>query len=347
MHKSIEQGNTRFLLVFGMARSGTSWTGKIFDSHPLTLYKHEPDRQMPRIPLAPRLDQEGHLRGAITSYVDQLLNDNRDHVAGSLPVFPKEYRSTVGQYVHRTGVLTATLASSLDFQLPVCQCAKPHRSDIQLVWKLIDSLGRLGIILRVVENCRGIIITCHPCGSISSTLRGQARGKFESSVPPSEDYGVMQMLLESSPRTRGLTLDHLGRFHPVERMRWIWVLMNEKAAAEAAQTGRCMAVRYEDVCHNPISKSRELFAFAGLPWSEQTSQFTKASRLGVRPGKFDQLTQDSRRYYSLFRDPVQSANKWKREMRDEDVQRVYHVLRQSDLIRLYPEAEEKQVQATA
>ena len=31
------------LLLFGMPRSGTTWLGKIFDSHPRVLYRHEPD----------------------------------------------------------------------------------------------------------------------------------------------------------------------------------------------------------------------------------------------------------------------------------------------------------------
>ena len=31
------------IFVFGMPRSGTSWLGKIFDSHPDVVFRHEPD----------------------------------------------------------------------------------------------------------------------------------------------------------------------------------------------------------------------------------------------------------------------------------------------------------------
>src|SRR6185312_4530492 len=31
------------ILIFGLPRSGTTWIGKLFDSHPDTLYRHEPD----------------------------------------------------------------------------------------------------------------------------------------------------------------------------------------------------------------------------------------------------------------------------------------------------------------
>ena len=35
--------NQPLILLFGQPRSGTTWIGKIFDSHPDTLYRHEPD----------------------------------------------------------------------------------------------------------------------------------------------------------------------------------------------------------------------------------------------------------------------------------------------------------------
>jgi len=338
MQASADEKNTpTFLLLFGMARSGTSWIGKIFDSHPLTLYKHEPDRVMPGIPMAPRLEQAERLLTPIRHFFAQLPELKRDYVAGSLPVFRKQYRSAVAHQLHRASVLSATAAPLFRFSLPIALCARVNRPGIHVVWKSIDSLGRLGVIMRIVENCRAIVITRHPCGSISSTLRGEAQHKFSSSVPPSEDYGIMKIFLDAATRSRGLTLDHLKQLHPVERMAWVWVLMNEKAADETRAMQRCMTVRYEDVCIDPAGKAQELFSFSGLAWNEQTADFIKASTLGVRPGRFDRLTQDSRRYYSIFKNPIHAADKWKREMKSEDIERVYRVLRQSELIRLYPE----------
>jgi hypothetical protein len=341
------KGAPRFLLLFGMARSGTSWVGKIFDSHPMTLYKHEPDRVMSNVPMAPRLDEAERLATPIQGFFSRLPSMNRAQVAGSLPVFAKQYRFAAAQSVHKASVLAAAAASSFRFDLPVFQCARLRRHDIPVVWKSIDSLGRLGVTLRVVENCKAIVLTRHPCGSISSTLRGEAQGKFSSSVPPSEDYGIMRIFLESAVHPRGLTTDHMRQFHPVERMAWIWVLMNEKAAYETQGIGRCKSVRYEDICCEPNRAIQELFEFSGLVWAEQTSDFIEASTLGTRPGRFDQLTQDPRRYYGIFKDPIRAAERWKSEMKPEDIDRVYRVLRQSDLSRLYPESEAVPLPSTA
>ncbi len=158
----------------------------------------------------------------------------------------------------------------------------------------------------------------------------------------------MQIFLETSGgRRRGLSLDHLRRLHPVERMTWIWVLMNEKSVEDTRGLDRCMSVRYEDICHDPVGKAREMFSFSGLAWDKQTSDFIEASTLGVEPGKLDRLTQGSQRYYGVFRDPIRAAQKWKTEMKPEDIERVYQVLRQSDLIRLYPESEPVGIRSSA
>jgi len=66
-----------------------------------------------------------------------------------------------------------------------------------------------------------------------------------------------------------------------------------------------MTVRYEDVCCDPVHKIQGLFSFSRLTWNEQTSNFIKASTLGVRPGTFDRLTQDSQRTTAFFE--IQSA----------------------------------------
>ena len=150
---------------------------------------------------------------------------------------------------------------------------------------------------------------------------------------------MQKLITATRARGHGLTIDHMRRLHPVERLAWIWVLQNEKAEDDTQGDPRCTSVRYEDVCRDPINKTLELFSFLGLGWSSQTAAFINASTLATRPTGLDRITQDSRRYYGVFRNPQQAAEKWQSEMKLEDRARVFQVLRQSDLIRFYPESE--------
>ena len=330
----------RLLLLFGTPRSGTTWLGKLLDSHPETLYKHEPDRSGFRVPFAADVNQFEEYRDTIRDFVVRVAANNSTHTAARLPVFRKQYRSRIADPVHRLSVFASGAASSFGWKVPVFQCANTNSPDVKVVWKSTDSLGRLGVILRALDDYRAVRIIRHPCGYIASVLRGEAQRKFIASVPASEDYGIMQALITATrARGRGLTLDHMRRFHPVERLAWIWVLLNEKAEDDTHSDPRCTSVRYEDVCGDPVNKTLELFSFLGLGWSSETAAFIHASTLGTRPTGLNRITQDSNRYYGVFRNPRQAAEKWRSEMKPDDVARVFLVLRQSDLIRLYPESE--------
>lgn len=332
--------SSNLLMLFSMPRSGSSWLGKILDSHPQTLYKHEPDSGRLHMPLAPDPSSAEEHRPVIETFVKELgpLCDAR--VSSRLPVFPKAYRSPVAQFIHKTSVVSSIALSPLMHRFPVLQCANPKKPGIQVVWKSIVSLGRLGVILRVVPESRAIHIVRHPCGYVCSVLRGEAQRKFAGNVPTSEHYNSFRMLLDAhGARTHGLTLDHLRDCHPVERMTWMWVLMNEKAERDNRANPRCLMFRYEDLCNSPEAKTQDLFSFLGLDWNEQTAAFLRMSTKVEEAGAFDRMTQAERRYYSIFKNPIKAANRWKSEMKDEDIRRVYGVLAHSDLRDLYPESE--------
>jgi hypothetical protein len=334
----------RYILLFGMMRSGTSWLGKILDSHPRTLYKHEPDGLGLDIPLAPSTDSADQLARPILDFLKRLPRISNAYVSGRLPVFQKQYRSGLAQRLHHMSVLAAGLAPSPHGRFPVWQGVDLSRPDVCVVWKSIVSLGRLGVILRNVEDCRAIRILRHPCGYVHSVLCGEAKGKFISSMPVAEDFGILEILLASSSRfNRGMTIEHMRQLHPVERLAWMWVLMNEKAAAETAGDPRCTPVLYRDLCINPENETKRLFSFVGLDWNAQTANFIKVSTLESRPSLFDRMTQHEARYYGVFKNPIRAVVRWKDEMRLEDIERVYRVLRQSDLLRIYPESEMERV----
>jgi len=311
--------------------------GKVFDSHPQTLYKYEPDGAID-LPFAISSEGAERVTASIQDFFARLPANNSPSVAGRLPVFPKQYRSGLAQCLHHSSVRATTAAGLIRGKLPVLQAADVYSPEVRVVWKSISSLGRLGAILRVIEDCRAIRILRHPCGYISSVLRGEAQHKFVSSVPTSEDYGLMEIVLNAAgPFRRGLSGNHMRQFHPVERMAWLWVLLNEKAMADTVGDERCMCVRYEDVCLHPFEKVKELFSFCGLGWSAHTADFITASTLASQPRLLDRITEQ--RYYGVFRDPVRAAEKWKSELESENIERIYRVLRESELIRVYPESQ--------
>jgi hypothetical protein len=93
------------------------------------------------------------------------------------------------------------------------------------------------------------------------------------------------------------------------------VLFNEKAIEDTKDLNYVMVQRYEDLCENPVSVAKQLMEFSGLSWSAQTENFTKLS-----------VTQEHNSYYSVYKDPSRSANKWRDKLPESDVKYITDIV---------------------
>jgi hypothetical protein len=311
-------------LLFGQPRSGTTWIGKIFDSHPETLYRHEPDSggTLNDIPLFAFPNHWGKYQSTLRIFVDILPRTKSSRVAGSLPMFPKRYMSTTRWLLRHVALAMTKTSSTLGYELPL----PPIQADQgHVVWKSIESCGRLGVIARALPECRAILILRHPCAVVASVLNGEWKHYFGDMTPSSEDYHSLEMLVASSPATSNApSLSTMSKLHPVKRLAWRWVLSNDKALRDIAPLENCMYIRYEDMCAEPHLKAQQLFHFAGLSWHPQVEKFIKRS-----------ISRDSQRYYGVFKDPAVAATKWQAQLAPEDIERVMNVIQNSRFSDMY------------
>jgi hypothetical protein len=303
------------ILVFGSPRSGTTWLAKILDSHPRTFYSHEPDSALPPpdVPLFLGPEDIERYREPLARWVERLKGLRAARITAKLPVFPKSYRNPVTQFLWRVGVMGSKAAPRALKDLPVPSWAL--RSTLEAspwLWKSIESLGRLGGLARTIPASRAILLVRHPCGVVSSILRGESKVQFTSEVPASEDRGIFQLLSETmEARSRGLSLEGFLKMSPIERLTWRWALTNEKAMNDTSTLPNVLLVRYEDLCDEPVAVSRRIFDFCGLEWHRQVQDFLTASVATERSA-----------YYSVFKNPGQSARRWMSELPAAEVARV-------------------------
>ena len=319
------------ILLCGMPRSGTTWIGKIFDSHPDTLYRHEPDsgKGLKSIPLfAPVADAEKY-RDILKDFIERLPLLNTSRAAGSLPLFPKRYHSSAYLLVRNLAVLASKGSEVFHRKLPIVDFIDYEKvANLHVVWKSIESSGRLGIILRAAPASRAIVILRHPCGYIASVLTGEGNHHFSSSTASGDDFPVFDMLLRRSPyKKRNPALDDLKAMSMVERLAWRWLLYNEIALSDIAELKHASAVRYEDLCANPIAKARELLCSTGLDWHPQVERFIHRSS-----------KRSSGRYYSVYKDPMDAAMKWQRQLNSASVELIMKIVGRSNLADIYSSA---------
>lgn len=114
----------------------------------------------------------------------------------------------------------------------------------------------------------------------------------------------------------------------VERLAWRWVLINEKAHDDTSGSENCTTELYEDFCNDTEGSARKIFQFVGLNWHPQVEKFL-----------LDSTTKDRIAYYSIFKDPKKSANKWRHELSTHDISATMRIAEKSKVGRLYLEKE--------
>jgi hypothetical protein len=314
------------LLVVGAPRSGTTWLAKIFDSHPRVVYRHEPDsiHRTAEIPPFNTPPYESHTLEAARSYLLELCEVQTIKVMGVLPTFPKTYFTRPAFALQRTLVTGFKVGEHLPIvgdkvariSFPNLRRADKH---VSVVMKSIDALGRVSLFMAACPSLKTILIVRNPYGHIASVLRGIRMKKFEGSVPITEDLGIYK-LLAGARQARDLGVDFAAfkAMPPVQRLAWHWAICNIMALEALRDCPRGRVIRYEDLCDNPVDLSKSLFAFVGLEWNMQTESFVNVST----------ESSGAERYYQIFRDPKQSAHKWRNELTADQMDQVSCVVEQ-------------------
>lgn len=305
------------ILLFGMPRSGTTWVGKVFDSHPDVHYRHEPDTHLllnEIVPMLPELDDAERYAAGLREYCETQLAVCSSKICGNGKLFPKNYASNWASWVQRVRISLNRNLERVSGKKRYWHVAIPDGSE-RLAWKSIESLGRLGVLLEAIPSCHAIVIMRNPCGHIASVLRGEARGKFLT-TRAADDFDLFRMLLNTEYGLKtGLTVEELKTLPEEQRLAWRWVLFYQKALDDTRNHDTCAAVRYEDLCRAPMTGYRQLFEFANLGWNDQTEQFVSASS-----------TSESDSYYTVYRDPLKTAMKWQTELSDAQMRSIHSVI---------------------
>lgn len=274
----------------------------------------------------PEMKDVEQYREQILEYTVSILSEKAPKVCSKLPIFKKSYHSDFRYYSLHLSILLTKVLGKMNVQMPVYGI--PDGRDFpqaRLAWKSIESLARLGVIGQSLVDAVCIHIIRHPCGYISSVLHGEMKHNFQDSVPSSEDYGIFEQLLQTGPaKQRGLTIEDVRSCTPLERMAWRWVLYNEKALEDASGLPGYRMLNYDNFCSNTLEEARELFASAGLDWSRQTEDFISSSMAGGNGA-----------YYSVYKNPEISANKWKKQLDKEQVRQIMEVVEKSRFADVY------------
>jgi hypothetical protein len=316
------------ILLLGSPRSGTSWIGKIFDSHPDVIYRHEPDTILRDrvLPFLPELEELAPHLPEARRYLSALATVRHPKVAGSQPEFPKAYRSPVGTRLHRSLTLAAKVAENASSRLklkfapdiPDLLSGK-GRSAPRLVIKSVSSLGRARLFAEARPDAQIVHIVRHPCAQIASRLRGMRLKVLEGGT-----Y-LKSIAATSQARRLGLKEATLASMSLSEQMAYQWLVQNQKVLDDMRGEQGYRFLNYDAFCRDPLQEAAGLFRELDLSWPEQTRSFIEASS----------KASGDHRYFGLFRESKSELEKWRHELEPEQIEQVRAIVQRDEVGRQF------------
>ncbi|CCQ74060.1 sulfotransferase [Magnetospira sp. QH-2] len=316
------------LFIVGSPRSGTSWLGKIFDSHKEVIYRHEPDivQRNRDIPNLVSKDEIPQYEGPAKQYLMELAGVKALRCVGQLPFFKKNYRGPINQALFEAAVIANRALS----YIPLSYFREPRYSvpefkqkpvgDSFLVLKTVSCLGRAPLFAAADPDLKLLHIIRHPCGYVASRMRGDKIKAMKA------DPFLAFFSEQDEIKNRGWTLEYLQGLSLEEQMAIGWLVYNERVVRQMDGNPNYRYIVYDRLCDDPIAKSKELFESYGLTWDEQTEGFLDQS---INHSKANT------RYYSVFKDPKKSANKWREELSPEAIDKIQTLLEASPLAKFF------------
>jgi hypothetical protein len=313
----------------------------MLDSHPGVVYRHEPDivRRNVDIPTMCEPAQTERYADKTREWLNLLAQTRRLKTAGPFPIFRKTYHTTVEAGLRTSLVTLLKLADQVRSARRVARAiAIPDFVDLdsdayrRLVIKSISALGRSGLIARAAPESRFVLMLRHPCGQIDSILRGEHLEQ-ETRL---DDAMIASLTGTVQARRRNLGADKLAALPPLAQLAWSWLIHNEKAIEELGPAAHFKTIRHDDLARDPHAEGRELFAFCGLDWGQQTADFVEASR----------HASGDEGYYDVKRNPEEAAMGWQRRLTPAQIDTIAEIVADSLPGRLFSfEREREPLQA--
>ena len=110
-----------------------------------------------------------------------------------------------------------------------------------------------------------------------------------------------------------------------ELLAYQWLAQNMQFRAVLSKLPHTsLAMQFEDFCHDPATRARELFAFLGWDFSEQTREFIQQSTSAGMPSLYGWCT-GRRRYATVFRHSANICEAWRNELTDYEQSRIMSI----------------------
>ena len=312
--------------IQGMGRSGTSWLQKIMDHHPAVFSLHEPESRIPGKPTAAQREPPCS-KQEMRDFADRLFNSTDLRAVRKKPLLRKSYRSGWKHHL-RVGLIHG--ATGIEYGLGKLGRQRhlgiPDMTDqapALRVAKCVSSPYPFDEMVAANPHIRFVFIIRHPCAVVQSSMTGIEVGKMRRNYLPQRS--LLDRYFSFEKGIHGVTEDD---FSEAEIIAYRWAVYNAIAFAAGQANENVRLLKYEDLCADPPGVAKSLFDWIGLDWHANCDDFL---------APVHHQNRDKQSYHSFNKNPIETAQKWKRDMPQHMQDVVLSIARQSLVAQCYPE----------
>ena len=309
----------RCVLLAGSARGGTSWALKVLDSHPSVCGCHEPFYQLntdeslrslfDRLKAGQGTDED--TRRLISSAINGCVETHKP------PFFQKEFLKSPA-WLRTAAWMSAKALRPLKPVFQYMATGNLNRSHCLVIknrpFLLLDR------ILASI-HADAILLLRHPCGVVSSWLRGMRMGVMQAA---SADPLAVWARYSSSLEPLGFTAQQLSEMSDAGILAVNWLVDTLLFRQYENSRMRTRTIVYEDLVRDPAGEWRQVFEWMGMTFDPAVESFLTRSS---KPA-FDVRNLLGKRYsyFSVQRNGKSPIEAWRMEMTQNEIDEVMNIV---------------------
>lgn len=317
-----QPNNTKLGAIFGTGRCGSTWLGAMVSSHPEVAYRFEPFHRLKKTkPAIATAWEQVHSRDFSSQDLDliyQALLPAYPEIEKP-PFFSKNYKMFP---LGRT--LTWPLARKTSWGEKVFSQLYTPQNRPTLIFKEVDLVDVLGKLLGL-NQVPIVYMLRHPCGVISSLLKGQK----DDLVPSGRRSVLLNLLTAHQPHLAEKYAAQLPEMHISEQEALLWLLDVEQAVQLCQANPNALIVVYEQLVKQPLETLEKIFTHFGLSMNSQSQKFMEQSTEYSMVSRIKRGEIGINQYFSIFRNSQSCCDRWKQELSSANINRIMPIVQES------------------
>ncbi len=317
--------------IFGGGRSGTTWLGSVISSHPDIAYRFEPFHRLQSSSSNKALKEIRH-KIESSPFSSEDLSRLYEALLPATPSVDKppyfkknfERRSSKGQQ------LIYPLARKTKVFADIFRYLYTPQNSPMIVFKEV-SLVKLLVNLLEETNIPIVYLIRHPCGVIASRIRGQN----ESLMPDGRRVILKNLLVESQLEWAEEYITKLDNLTIYEQESLLWAVDVEICVKTCQSQLNGLLVVYEHLTEEPFEVYKKVFNHFGLELGPESKNFLEETTQGTSNGNRNRYEGNFiNPYFSVFRDPKVSRDKWKTQLSSEQQKGIMAIVEKTAAFQL-------------